>query len=90
VRTTKTVHNLQTGKRLMCCLPSMPGGDTCDRDGYDLFKVLMHDHARTIACASPLASHSWMIFCSERHRQLFITSHRTLGKLPPGYARTIL
>lgn len=66
---------MQTGRRLMCCIPTMPNGDLCDRDGYELFKVI-------IRAADGERTH--YVFCSERHRQYFIQSHRSLGNLPPG------
>jgi hypothetical protein len=79
---------LKDGVRLTCCLPSMPGGDTCDRPSYELYKVRVHEHAKAIPCDSPMASHIWYTFCSERHRLLFINSHRELGNLPSGYKLT--
>jgi hypothetical protein len=80
MRTTRVVHNMQTGRRLMCCMPTMPGGDFCDRDGYELYKVRVRNGEQR----------TWFVFCSERHRQLFINSHRELGKLPSGSRGTIL
>jgi hypothetical protein len=65
---------MQTGHRLMCCCPTMPGGDFCDRDGYELYKVIVHSGT----------DHISYVFCTERHRQYFIHSHRALGELPAG------
>lgn len=77
-----------TGGKLICCVPVMPGEDTCDRPAFDLYKVRVHEHHKDLACDDQLSSHVWYHFCSERHRQLFIHSHRDLGNLPAGHKLT--
>lgn len=65
----KSVINLSTGVHLLCCW------DTCTRDGVELHKVVVREPTGN-AC---------YVFCSERHRQFFIHSHRRNGTLPPGF-----
>jgi hypothetical protein len=57
----------------------------CDKPGYELYKAVFHEHARTMRCDHPQSQHINYVFCSERHRQLFLHSHIAMGKLPPGY-----
>ena len=61
----------------------------CAKPGYELYKSVLHDHTNAIACNHPLAEHVNFIFCSERHKQLYLHSHVDLGKLPPGYKLSI-
>lgn len=70
---------------LPCCW------DDCERDGVDLHKAFFHDHNPGTPCNSALSQHLWYIFCSERHRQLFLNSHRQgQGRLPVGERGGIL
>lgn len=66
---------------LPCCW------DDCERTGTTLFRTRFHDHNRGVACDAPWAKHVWYVFCSERHRQLFLNSHNEYGKLAPGTGR---
>lgn len=66
-----------TGTKIFCAW------EDCDRDAYDLYKIVIN-HGRP---ATPYRT--TYAFCSERHRQYFIHSHRDHGNLPPG-TRTIL
>lgn len=61
----------------------------CQRPGYELYKAIFHEHARELACDSPMSEHVNFIFCSERHKQLFRNSHLTFGQLPAGYRKSI-
>lgn len=61
----------------------------CDKPGYELHKTVFHEHAKNIACHDPRAGHVNFIFCSERHRQLYLHSHISLGDLPPGHGATL-
>lgn len=65
---------------LPCCW------DDCQRSGTTLHRTRYHSHARGIPCDHPtLGKHVWYVFCSERHRQLFLASHRSgYGRLPVG------
>lgn len=63
---------------LKCCW------EDCERQGVDLHRTRSHDHARGLRCDSPLSKHTWFVFCSERHRQLFLNSHISKGNLPTG------
>lgn len=57
----------------------------CDRPGYELYKTVVHEHAKELFCEDPRSEHINHIFCSEKHKQLFIYSPKKMGYLPPGY-----
>jgi hypothetical protein len=57
----------------------------CEREGYELYKSVFHEHASTLACDNPVSSHVHFIFCTERHRQFFRNSHLNFGQLPAGH-----
>ena len=61
----------------------------CERDGFELYKTIFHEHARSVPCDAPLAEHVNFVFCSERHRQYFLNSHKSMGNLPKGYAKSL-
>lgn len=70
---------------LLCCW------DDCERDGVDSNKARFHDHNPGIRCDDPTATHVWYVFCSERHRQMFLNAHRDgQGRLPLGEHGRIL
>jgi hypothetical protein len=77
-RIAKPVHNMQTGARLLCCASG--NGDTCERQGYDLYKLVVRSGAEQIT----------YVFCSDSHRDFFLHSHLAFGKLPPGGRRRVL
>jgi hypothetical protein len=83
-RVMKYVIKPDSGHRLTCCVPTMPDpvtgkGDTCDRAAYDLYKVV-------VPYGAPGYPYNAVYtFCSERHKMMFVHSHRSLGNLPPGY-----
>lgn len=79
-RNEKVIYNAM-GNRLMCCW------DTCDRDGYELYKFIIHEHVGF--CDDFPEEHMNMVFCSERHRQYHINSKNNLGYLPAGYRKSI-
>jgi len=79
-RVMKYVIKEGPGTRLTCCLPTMPGNDACDRPSYDLYRVVIN-----YAASWDEPYRAIYTFCCERHRQMFIWSHRKLGGLPPGY-----
>ncbi len=61
-----------TGGKILC------GWQDCDRDGYDLYKLVV-DYGRP---GRPYVTR--YVFCSERHQAYWAWSHRSLGNLPPG------
>lgn len=61
----------------------------CEKPGYELYKTILHDHAKEYPCDHKLAQHVNFVFCTERHKQLFLHSHKEMGKLPPGYKLAI-
>jgi hypothetical protein len=63
---------------LLCCW------DDCQKQGVDSHKTRLHDHNTRVRCDDIMARHVWYVFCSERHRQLFLHSHVDNGKLPVG------
>lgn len=60
--------------------------DDCDRQGYELFKVLVHEHVG-MACDEPGAEHIAFIFCTEKHKQYHLYSHIKYGAVAPGQSR---
>jgi hypothetical protein len=85
VRVTKPIIKGGTGTRIVCCWFD------CERDAYELHKVRHHYHHRAIPCdQAEDTAHPWAAFCSERHRQLYINSHRSMGNLPMGSRGTLL
>lgn len=69
---------------LPCCW------DECEKSGTTLHQAKFHDHPKTISCDHEMAKHVKYVFCSERHRQYFLNSHISMGKLPAGYRGTVL
>jgi hypothetical protein len=61
----------------------------CERSGYELFKAVVHDHNNAYPCTAPGAKHVWYPFCTERHKQYWVNSHRANGNLPAGSANTL-
>lgn len=92
----KVINHDRGGTFVMCAW------DECDRDGYELYKVRTHEHARSISCDSSLAKHISYVFCSQRHLTywMYCTGEnardaearyngRIRGMLPPGMRNTI-
>jgi hypothetical protein len=83
----KRVINLDHGgdRRVMCAW------DVCEKEGYELYKVVVHDHADRIPCDSLMAKHISYVFCCERHKAYWVgASNRArggplYGNLPSGY-----
>lgn len=72
---TKKVINLDhAGNRKVMCAWA-----DCDRDGYELHKVRVNYGTDAIPDVLNY------VFCSDRHKQYFIHSHRQYGHLPPGH-----
>ncbi len=69
---------------LRCCW------DDCDKSATSLHQSLFHDHPKTYRCDHESAKHVKYVFCTERHRQMFLHSHIAMGKLPAGFKGTIL
>jgi len=80
------VRSFSSGDWIKCVWCAMNGEDN---PGYEMHKTVMHDHARDIPCDDPRSQHVNFVFCSERHRQYFLHSHKDLGQLPPGYGSTL-
>jgi hypothetical protein len=76
----KVVINLDhAGARHVAC-----GWDDCERDGYELNMVRVNYGT---ASAPHIVKY---VFCTERHRQFWINSHRGYGKLPAGFKRSFI
>jgi hypothetical protein len=56
------------------------GWDTCERQGYELYKVRINDAAPGYA-----PRYINYVFCTERHKMYFVNSTRDCNNLPPGY-----
>lgn len=80
--THKKVINLDhAGDRHVMC-----AWDDCEHDGYDMHMVRVNYGAD----AGPNAHVVKHVFCTERHKQFWINSHRAYGKLPPGFRRSFI
>lgn len=79
----RKVLSATTGGWIPCCWFE------CERDGYELYKTVFHEHARELPCDHPMSQHVNFVFCSERHRQMYLHSHIAMGQLPPGYKKSI-
>jgi hypothetical protein len=76
----KRVINLDhAGARHVMC-----AWDDCERDGFDLHQVRINYGT---AATPHVVKH---VFCTDRHKQFFINSHRKYGRLPPGYRLSII
>ncbi len=76
----KPVINLDhAGDRHVMC-----AWDDCEKDGYELHKVRINYGK---ADTPQIVNH---VFCSDRHKQYFINSHRAYGSLPPGHKRSYI
>jgi hypothetical protein len=72
------------GGRILCAW------DDCDRDGTTLHYHRICEHKDFVPCDSLKAQHAQYVFCSERHRQFWLHSHRKHGQLPSGWRSSIL
>lgn len=79
----KKVLSFSTESWIPCCW------NECEKPGYELYKAVLHEHARTLACDDPRSSHCNFIFCSERHLRYYTNSHNRFGQLPPGFRKAI-
>jgi len=61
----------------------------CDKDGFELYKSVFHEHRRDMACNDPRSEHVNFIFCCERHKQYYLHSHIDMNNLPAGF-KTVL
>jgi hypothetical protein len=62
------------GHRMVC------GWDDCEKDAYELHKLLEHKHEVTVGCgyadrrswqATGETAHVWQVFCKEGHRLMW-------------------
>lgn len=60
-----------------------------EKQGYELYKTVMHDHAHYLPCDHPYADHLNVVFCSERCKNYYLEAPRNNGNLPPGM-RTLI
>lgn len=79
----KKVLSRSSGNWILC------GWFECERPGVELHKSIFHEHARDIPCNDPRAQHINFVFCSERHKMLYVHSHISMGNLPPGFAKVL-
>jgi hypothetical protein len=61
----------------------------CDKPGFELYKSVFHEHDKKMRCDDFRSEHINYVFCTERHRQLFLYSHVSMGNLPPGYKKCV-
>lgn len=81
----KRVHSFTSDGWIRCNWMGTPQSGPCEKQGYELYKAVFHEHARTIPCDSPYATHINYVFCCEAHKQLYRNSVHDLGNLPPGF-----
>jgi hypothetical protein len=92
----KIINHDRGGTFVMCAW------DECDRDGFELYKVVSHEHSHSIPCDSSMAKHVSFVFCSERHKAYWAActgtnayelaaryNGRQRGMLPPGMKKMI-
>lgn len=79
----KKVLSSSSGLWIKCCWFE------CERDGYELYKAVFHEHAKELHCSHPMSEHVNFVFCSERCRQYYLHSHVQMGQLPAGYKKSI-
>ena len=79
----RKVLSATTGHWIPCCWFE------CEKDGVELYKTVFHEHSKGLKCDNPMSQHVNFVFCSERHRQLYLHSHIQMGKLPPGYRKSL-
>lgn len=56
----------------------------CDKDGFEQYKAIQHDHHPDIRCGNAPTEHTNYIFCSERHLRYYQNSVKDLWNLPAG------
>lgn len=76
----KVINLDHAGDRYICC-----AWDDCEKDGYETNKVRVNT-----AAPGEDPNYIQYVFCTERHRQYWIHSIRSVNNLPPGYKRSIL
>ena len=82
MRNAKKVMSASSGDWIKCVWCALNGQDN---PGYELYKSVFHEHARQLPCNHPMANHVNFVFCSERHKQYYLHSHKDLGNLPEGF-----
>lgn len=70
----KIINIDHDGDRKVAC-----AWEDCPKDGYELYKCTVN--YGTLGKPQIVR----YVFCTERHRQYWIHSHRSYGNLPPGY-----
>lgn len=79
----KMVLSRDSDRWLLCCW------DECDKHGYESNKAVYHDHPRGMPCNHPYAKHVNYVFCSDRHKTMFVTSHLgDYGRINPRNSRS--
>jgi hypothetical protein len=80
IETGRHVVDTSDGATLACCWAD------CERAGLLLYRV------RIFEGTSPRTGeniYSWKVFCSERHKMLYVHGPRSLNRLPPGHRLAI-
>lgn len=77
----KVINHDTGGTNVMCAW------DTCEKDGYELYKVRTND-----AAPGYEPKYYSYIFCCERHKMYWLNNTRpgSNNNLPSGYKRSIL
>jgi len=79
----KVINHDRGGTHVMCAW------DTCERDGFENFKVVTHNGA---TMANRDERNMVYVFCTERHKRYWLASIRpgNNNNLPAGWKRSIL
>lgn len=87
--TARKVHSFTNDGWIRCNWFGTPSSGRCEKEGYELYKSVFHEHAREIPCDHPMANHISYVFCSERCKRYYLNSHHDMGNLPAGF-KTVL
>jgi hypothetical protein len=74
------VVDTSDGEHLACCWSD------CWKRGLLLHRVRIYEGVHPVT-RRPV--YSWKIFCSERHKMLYVNAPRSLNNLPPGHRLAI-
>jgi hypothetical protein len=55
-----------------------------EKDGFENFKTILHDHSKLIPCSHYLATHINYIFCSQNCMNYYTNAPRDNNNLPAG------
>lgn len=76
--------SVRTGKHLLCMW------EQCEKRGRTEYDVVVTEGDPSDAGKNLLTpNRTHFLFCTERHKQYFVNSHRDMGNLPAGLGNVI-